>query len=111
MTTSTPEYPNYPLFGQVEPPRTIQIQDYPFDHEVRVWLPPSYRHTDRVYPTLWVTDNVLEIAAAAAFGSSVAYAPELIIVSIGGATDLPRREFMRRRTYDFSPELSSHSRK
>jgi predicted alpha/beta superfamily hydrolase len=91
------------MFGRTEPPRTVQIPDYPFDHEVRVLLPPSYDETDEAYPTLWVTDNTLELAAAALMGSAVGYAPELIVVSIGGRGDLSYLEFQRRRTYDFTP--------
>jgi uncharacterized protein len=102
--TDLEERLKYPLFGQAEPARMIQIPDYPFDHQVRVWLPPSYPYTDRLYPVLWVTDNMLEVAAAAMMGSSLRYAPDVILVAVGGATDLPMVEFQRRRIYDYSPE-------
>jgi predicted alpha/beta superfamily hydrolase len=96
---------DYPLFGRFETPVTVQIPGYPFDHQLRVWLPPSYAHTtDRLYPVLWVTDNTLEIASGAMVGGLLGYAPELILVGFGGAGDtLSAREFQRRRTYDYYP--------
>jgi uncharacterized protein len=105
MTEEMPAYLKYTLFGQVEPPRTVHIPDYRFAHQVRIWLPPSYHHTDRVYPTLWVTDNTLEIAMSALIGASLRESPEVIVVAIGCPTDTPLDEFQRRRTYDFSPAI------
>jgi predicted alpha/beta superfamily hydrolase len=74
---------------------------------VRVWLPPSYRSSNRTYPTLWVTDNSLEAAQAALTGAGFAGAPELIVVAVGAPRGTGVLEFQRRRTYDFIPVKSS----
>jgi predicted alpha/beta superfamily hydrolase len=91
-------------FGYSQPARGLQIAGWGHEHEVRVWLPPSYEHSDRRFSTLWVTDNALEIAVAALNGCSIGDAPELIVVAIGGPTGTSSLEFQRRRTYDFLPE-------
>jgi predicted alpha/beta superfamily hydrolase len=92
-----------PWTGRVEAPRLVQIPGYPFEHEVRIALPPSYDRVDAHYPTLWVTDNMLELAQGAVLGTLANYAPELIIVAIGAPRDLTFAEYQRRRTYDFTP--------
>jgi len=85
--------------GYAEPVRTVQIPDYPFEHEVRVWLPPSYRHhEERTYPVLWMTDNALETGRVASHGN------EFVIVSVGSPQGIAFGEFQRRRTYDFLPD-------
>jgi predicted alpha/beta superfamily hydrolase len=48
---------------------------------------------------------MVEVASAALIGGSVGYAPNLIVVGIGGSTALRRYEFQRRRTFDFLPEI------
>lgn len=75
MSASFPEYMNYTCYGHLKPSRVIQIRGYEFGHEVRVWLPPSYRDTDREYRTLWVTDNALEVAVSALWGVVVGCRP------------------------------------
>src|SRR4051794_34055822 len=96
--------PGQSLFGTFEPARTVRIPEYPFEHEVRVWLPPTYAHTDRSYPTLWALDNAVEIASVALTGASYGLAPELVVVGVGGSTSLSHRDFQSRRVYDFFPE-------
>ena len=86
--------------GFEEPARMVRAKGWAFEHEVRVWLPPSYRTSDRTYPTLWVTDNDLELARAALLGT------ELIIVSVGAPRGTDPVEFQRRRRYDFIPARS-----
>ena len=93
--------------GFVEPARMVRAKGWQWDHEVRVWLPPSYRSSTRTYPTLWVTDNSLEVAQAALTGAGFAGAPELIVVAVGAPRGTGILEFQRRRTYDFIPVKSS----
>ena len=62
--------------GYVEPARLVRAKGWKWDHEVRVWLPPTYRSSNRTYPTLWVTDNNLEIAQAALVGAGLGTVPE-----------------------------------
>src|SRR5687768_17095957 len=99
-----PAFIRYSWFGRVDRAWAVQVPNYPFEHEVRVWLPPSYAYTEQTYPTLWVMDNgALEIAAAALTGCTLGDAPELILVSIGSPLETPGGEFQRRRIYDFTP--------
>lgn len=95
-------------YGFFEPARTIQIPGAPHQHEVRVWLPPTYHITDRSYPTLWVTDNFLEIAWSAITCSMMHVAPELILVSIGAPRDsVSYGDFIARRSWDFNADQAS----
>lgn len=104
MTLELLEYLDFPRHGYVEPTRSVRAPGYGFDHDVRIWLPPSYKHhTEQHYPTLWVTDNTLEYAQIALQGAP-ANAPELIVVAVGGSRELSWTEFQRRRTYDFLPD-------
>ena len=92
--------------GTVDPARLVRAEGWEWDHEVRVYLPASYHHTDRAYPTLWVTDNSLELMQAALTGDSLGFAPELIVVAVGAPADTNAAEFQRRRSYDFIPDKS-----
>ena len=92
--------------GTVDPVRLVRAEGWEWDHEVRVYLPASYHHTDRVYPTLWVTDNSLELMQAALTGDSLGFAPELIVVAVGAPGDTNAAEFQRRRSYEFIPDKS-----
>jgi uncharacterized protein len=93
------------FFGYFEPPRRVQAPGFPHDHEVRVWLPPTYRLTERTYPTLWVTDNYLEIAHSALICSPLGVAPELIVVAIGVPRDSSTySDFGSHRLFDFIPD-------
>ncbi len=83
--------------------RTERAKGWDWDHEVRIYLPPSYDQTDRKYPTLWVTDNSLELMQAALTGDSIGFTPEIIVVAVGPPGDINPLEFQRRRTYDFIP--------
>jgi predicted alpha/beta superfamily hydrolase len=74
----------------------MRAAGFEWDHEIRVALPFSYPRTERIYPTLWITDNQLETALDVLAGL------ELILVSVGGGQISPS-EFQRRRTFDFSP--------
>jgi predicted alpha/beta superfamily hydrolase len=80
----------------VEPARTMQAAGYPWEHEIRVALPVSYADSDKTYPVLWLTDNVLETAL------SLLGPLELIIVSIGADRKAGGRGSPR-RAYDFYP--------
>jgi predicted alpha/beta superfamily hydrolase len=92
--------------GIEEPPRLIRAKGWDWDHEVRVWLPPGYKSSDVQYPTLWVTDNSLELMQAALVGSEFGLAPELIVVAVGAPSGTVPSEFQRRRSYDFIPDKS-----
>ena len=83
--------------------RQERAKGWEWDHQVRIYLPPSYEQTDRMYPTLWVTDNNLETIQAALSGGSMGFTQELIVVAIGPPGDVNPAEFQRRRTYDFLP--------
>jgi uncharacterized protein len=92
--------------GVVDPARLVRAKGWQWDHEVRVWLPPTYRSSTRTYPTLWVTDNALEVVQAALTGAGVGTAPELIVVAVGAPRGTGALEFQRRRSYDFIPPKS-----
>jgi hypothetical protein len=92
--------------GFAEPARQVRAKGWRWDHEVRVWLPSSYRSSSRTYPTLWVTDNGLEVVQAALVGGGTGRAPELIVVAVGSPRETGVLEFQRRRTYDFIPAKS-----
>ncbi len=95
-----------PRRGTVDPARLVRAEGWEWDHEVRVYLPASYHHTDRAYPTLWVTDNSLELMQAALTGDAIGFAPELIVVAVGAPGDTNAAEFQRRRSYEFIPDKS-----
>ena len=95
-----------PVRGSVEPARMVRAKGWDWDHQVRVYLPPSYHHTDRHYPTLWVTDNTLEMMQGALSGDALGFTPELIVVAVGPPRDVNPAEFQRRRSWDFIPDKS-----
>src|SRR5579863_8329352 len=74
--TGGPRVLDLPYTGYFEPPFEVQVPDHPHGHQVRVWLPPSYRHTEARFPVLWVTDNLLEHAVSAVTASHFTEAPE-----------------------------------
>jgi predicted alpha/beta superfamily hydrolase len=84
---------------QVEPSRMMRADGFEWEHEIRVALPPSYSHTDRNYPVLWVTDNMLELALSVL----QAMWHELIVVSVGADSTVPVNEVIAHRVYDFWP--------
>jgi predicted alpha/beta superfamily hydrolase len=90
--------------GSVEPTRLVRAEGWVWDHEVRIYLPPGYHATDKSYPTLWVTDNSLELAQAALTGDAMGVVQEVIVVAVGAPAATNPAEFQRRRTYDFIPE-------
>ena len=96
----------FPSRGTVEPAILERAAGWEWDHEVRVYLPPSYKLTDKVYPTLWVMDNNLEIAQAALMGDFIGMRVEMIVVAVGAPAEVSGAEFQRRRQYDFLPEKS-----
>ena len=96
----------FPSQGTVEPPRLVRAEGWEWDHEVRVFLPASYHHTDQHYGTLWITDNSLELIQAALTGDALGLSPELIVVAVGAPREVNPAEFQRRRTYDFIPDKS-----
>ncbi len=95
--------------GFVEPPRIMRAKGWKWDHEVRVYLPPGYKTSDKTYPTLWVTDNSLEVIQGALSGAGAGLGsgpPELIVVAVGAPAGTNYGEFGRRRAYDFIPDRS-----
>lgn len=95
-----------PIRGSIDSIRQVRAKGWEWDHEVRVFLPATYHHTNKSYPTLWVTDNSLELIQAALSGTSLGMAPELIVVAVGPPGTVNMAEFQRRRTYDFTPKKS-----
>ncbi|MDE0064135.1 MAG: alpha/beta hydrolase-fold protein [Gammaproteobacteria bacterium] len=95
-----------PTRGTVDSVRLVRADGWAWDHEVRVYLPPSYHVTDRKYPALWITDNNLELIQGALIGDALGFSPELIVVAVGAPTDVNPAEFQRRRSYDFIPDKS-----
>jgi len=95
-----------PSRGTVEPTMLERAEGWEWEHEVRVYLPPSYKLTEKTYPTLWVTDNNLEIARAALMGDNLGLRVEMIVVAVGAPEDVTGAEFQRRRSYDFIPNKS-----
>jgi len=78
----------------------------PWPHDVHIALPPSYDHSDRTYPVLWVTDASLGFPLVAGLMTSLGLVqemPELIVVGVGAPAELDLAEFNLRRTYDFYP--------
>lgn len=90
--------------GYLQPSEIVQIADYQWPHEMRVWLPPSYHLTDAGFPVIWVMDNGMELMRAATRGGTLAALPEFIIVAIGAPSGTETHEAQTRRTYDFIPE-------
>ena len=95
-----------PTRGTVDSVRRVRAEGWGWDHEVRVYLPPSYHLTDRKYPALWITDNNLELIQGALIGDALGFSPELIVVAVGAPAETNPAEFQRRRSYDFIPEKS-----
>ncbi len=95
-----------PTRGTVDSVRSVRAEGWEWDHEVRVYLPASYHLTDRAYPTLWITDNNLELIQGALTGDALGFSPELIVVAVGAPADVNPAEFQRRRSYDFIPDKS-----
>jgi predicted alpha/beta superfamily hydrolase len=92
-----------PYTGYAEPPFDVHVPGHPHSHQVRVWLPPSYHHTDDAFPVLWVLDNLLEHAVSAVTASHFTEAPEVIVVAIGAPVGLRSADYGSRRVYDFMP--------
>lgn len=89
---------------EVLPTRQIKGTGVPWAHEVHIALPPSYGHSDRTYPVVWVTDASLGFHLAVGLMNSLGLVhelPELILVGVGCAGEADLAEFNRRRTYDF----------
>ena len=95
-----------PTRGSVEPARLVRAKGWEWDHEVRVYLPPGYHHSEKLFPTLWITDNNLELIQAALTGDAMGFTPEMIVVAVGAPADTNAAEFQRRRSYDFIPDKS-----
>ena len=88
----------------IEPSRRMRAKDYPWEHDIQVALPPSYRKADRRFPVLWVTDGSLLFELATALVTSCAHRgmPEMIVVGIGAPPEA-LAETQMRRNFDFSP--------
>src|SRR5262249_38269846 len=89
-------------FGMTaEPSRRMHGKGIPWEHEVRVALPPSYGKSNESYPVLWALDGALDMAVNTIqeAGKSI---PEMIVVSVGPLPEA-RAEFQFQRDWDFSP--------
>ena len=95
-----------PTRGSVEAARFERAEGWDWEHEVRIYLPASYHHTNQKYGTLWITDNSLELIQAALTGDSLGFSPALIVVAVGAPAAVNAAEFQRRRSYDFIPDKS-----
>ena len=95
-----------PARGTVEPAMLERAEGWEWDHEVRVYLPPTYHMADKAYPTLWVMDNALETAQVALAGDSLGMRTEMIVVAVGAPAGVSAGEFQRRRAFDLMPEKS-----
>jgi predicted alpha/beta superfamily hydrolase len=91
----------------IEPSRRMRAANYPWDFEIRVALPPSYRTSHKSYPVLWVTDGGFQFGAAlqAAYVSSKDHVPEMIVVGIGPPPEAAADTF-KRRDFDFTPVVA-----
>jgi predicted alpha/beta superfamily hydrolase len=87
----------------IEPSRRMRFEGGPWEYEIRIALPPSYRQSDKSYPVLWVTDGgfQFEQAVDVVNSSTKNHVPDMIVVSIGTPSEA-RNESLRRRAYDFS---------
>lgn len=92
----------------IEPSRRMRAEDYPWEHEIQIALPPSYGKTDKAFPVLWVTDGSLLFQAATALVTACAneHIPEMIVVGIGSPPEAIDETQMR-RNYDFSPTATA----
>ncbi len=88
----------------IEPSRRMRAEGYPWEHEIQIALPSSYRTTDRRYPVLWVTDGQFFFKLAAMLVARCAHErfPEMIVVGIGSPPEA-ESEAQMRRSFDFSP--------
>ncbi len=85
-----------PGWFTLEPPRSMRPAGFDRDVELRVALPLSYHESDRVFPTMWITDTDLETALDAV-GQR-----EIILVGVGSPRTGPGYD--HRRVWDFYPE-------
>lgn len=91
---------------QVLPTRRTQGTDVPWPHDVHIALPPSYEHSDRSYPVLWVTDASLSFPLVVGLMNwlhTVQEIAELIVIGVGAPDESDSAEFGARRTHDFYP--------
>ena len=80
----------------------MQGKNLPWDHEIRIALPPSYGQADQAYPVFWVTDGHYNFDKAIhAVAAAGAHVPEMIIVAIGPPPDALNAS-QTRRAYDFT---------
>ncbi|CNF37449.1 Ferri-bacillibactin esterase BesA [Mycobacterium tuberculosis] len=91
---------------QVLPTRRIQGTGVRWPHDVHIALPPSYGHSDRTYPVVWVTDASLAFPLAVGLMNALGLVqemPELIMIGVGVPGELDGAEFGLRRVHDFYP--------
>ncbi|MFG2250898.1 alpha/beta hydrolase [Spirillospora sp. NPDC048823] len=91
---------------QVLPTRRLQGTGTRWPHEVHIALPPSYDHSDRSYPVVWVTDASLAFPLAVGLLNTLGLVqemPEIIMVGVGVPGDVDAAEFSVRRVHDFYP--------
>jgi hypothetical protein len=91
----------------IEPPVAMRTAAFDWDYEVQVALPASYGvMPDKRYPVLWLTDGPLLLHLAVGLLNLLvvgSLAPEMIIVSVGCASEEGVAEYGRRRGIDFMP--------
>jgi predicted alpha/beta superfamily hydrolase len=90
----------------VLPTRTAQADGYPWAHEVRIAVPPSYEQSDRRHPTLWITDGSFIFDLAVGILSNLVLheeAPPLVLVGVGAPPDLGQLQLAERRMYEYGP--------
>jgi uncharacterized protein len=95
--------PKTTLRLSIEPSRRMRGKNYPWEHEIKIALPASYRSSHKTYPVLWVTDGQFNFDPAVEIvndlgGKSL---PEMIVVGVGTPPEA-LREVQMRRVYDFS---------
>ncbi len=96
----------------IEPSRRMRAEGYPWEHYIRIALPPSYhRDAGRHFPVLWVTDGQFFFSLLAELVTSCAgkSLPEMIVVAIGATpeADQAKNEIQSQRSFDFGPNTIS----
>ena len=90
----------------IEASRRLRAEGYPWEHEIKISLPPSYKRGNAAYPVLWVTDGQYHFDKATAIVNDLSKSsiPEMIVVGVGVPPESVKQVQMR-RVYDFSPPM------
>ena len=88
----------------IEPPFRVRGRGFKWDHEIQVALPATYTTEKKAYPTLWVTDGLINFSLAVeTLEQWTTDLPEMIIVGVGTPADA-YPEHQERREYEFTPK-------